>query len=352
MKESPFIRFLLKQICAMTLCVMLFALGYGAGSALALEIKPGDRITLNAERAIGVPLHEFAKSSLIDRAADGSQATVIKLSETQRWIKIRLEDGREAWIVDRYLDTSQPAASPQNPSPKMPNGPILLDLKGKSLLNALAKDYAPKRSLGYGRARDILYTQIDNQNGMLRTLYSGFEAPVDPNAEKPRQAALAQGINAEHVWPQSLGATGAAKSDLHHLFPARAEVNGDRSNFPFAEIPDRQSISWYLDDDELNEIPAPDEIDLYSEGKRGAFEPRESKKGDIARAIFYFKAIYPDQDPKNFFKPQQSTLCAWDQNDPVDAQEQERSHAIALTPQGNENPFVLDPSLSTRTFCK
>ncbi|MEL6319411.1 MAG: endonuclease [Cyanobacteria bacterium J06626_14] len=229
---------------------------------------------------------------------------------------------------------------------------IFPDETGRSLRDRLAMDYAPKRSLGYGKGRDILYGQVDNDNGILEGIYTGYQVQLNPTA-RPRMDAFAKGINAEHAWPQSKGAKGAAKSDLHHLFPSRIRVNGTRGNFPFADIPDNQTDRWFLGSDEIRDQPGAD-IDDYSEFDPGQFEPREIKKGDIARAMFYFYTMYEDQAnaaDSGYFNRQRDTLCEWHQLDPADEKEIARSHAIAQTAQGNENPFVLDPTLVDRAYC-
>ncbi len=247
--------------------------------------------------------------------------------------------------------TPIPSVPVTSPEPAVTPSTILSGISGEDLLKKLDSLYSPLASLGYGSARDLLYTKIDNQGGIVTDIYAGYSVPLNQNSNKPREEAARHKINAEHVWPQSLGAEGPAKSDLHNLFASREEINSDRSNFPFGDIPDNQTTSWYLDDEELSVKPSPQDIDKYSEFRRGFFEPREAKKGDIARIIFYFRTVYPELANANFFQIQKDTLCKWQANDPVDAGEVARSHAIAKTPQGNENPFVLDPTLSQRTYC-
>ncbi|MDZ7966786.1 MAG: endonuclease [Nostoc sp. DedSLP03] len=247
--------------------------------------------------------------------------------------------------------TPIPSVPVSSPEPPVTPGTILSGVTGDDLLEKLDSLYSPRASLGYGSARDLLYTKIDNQGGIITDIYAGYSVPLDPNSDKPREEAARHRINAEHVWPQSVGAEGPAKSDLHNLFASRIEINSDRANFPFGDIPDNQTTSWYLDDDELSFQPSPQDIDKYSEFKRGFFEPREAKKGDIARVIFYFRTVYPELANASFFEAQKNTLCKWQADDPIDAGEVARSHAIAKTPQGNENPFVLDSTLPQRTYC-
>ena len=231
---------------------------------------------------------------------------------------------------------------------------IFPTLSGAALQKNVADEYTPERIVDYNRGRDILYTIIDNKNGFVSGIYTGFSLEVDPNSNSPRQDAYqgGRGINAEHIYPRSKGAKGKAESDLHSLFPSRAAVNSARGNYPFAEINDSLTRKWFVDDKTLRTIPTED-IDDYSESINSLFEPRENKKGDVARAMFYFYTIYrfrADEEDPDFFPLQQETLCEWNAADPIDAQELERSHLVADV-QGNENPFVIDPTLADRAYC-
>ncbi|NET40351.1 MAG: hypothetical protein F6K19_51880 [Cyanothece sp. SIO1E1] len=166
-----------------------------------------------------------------------------------------------------------------------------------------------ENSLGYGKARDYMFSELDNDNGIVRGIYSGFARSVSSNSLTPRQDAFQneRGLNTEHSWPRSKGAQGVAGSDLHHLFPTRVKVNESRGSSPFAEIDDSQTRWWFIDSDRLNSIPRTN-IDDYSEATTAAFEPREQVKGDIARAQFYFYTIYRDRADASFFNQQQDTL--------------------------------------------
>jgi len=70
--------------------------------------------------------------------------------------------------------------------------------------------------------------------------------------------------------------------------------------------------------------------------------------------MFYFYTIHRDQansvDP-SYFDKQRKVLCQWNQLDPADNVEVERSHAIAKF-QGNDNPFVLDAMLAGQIYCR
>ena len=227
---------------------------------------------------------------------------------------------------------------------------IFPTLSGQELLDSLEAYYKPSTTLGYSAAREIMFTILDNHNDSVRCVYTGYTIYLNHNSNDPIQAAYTQGINTEHTWPQSLGATGNAKSDLHHLFPTRVDVNGARGSLPFAEIPDYQTDRWYRLNYMLTSIPS-QFIDEYSELKiNDSFEPREDHKGNVARAMFYFYTMYHSQASSNFFQIQKEVLRSWNNLDPVDAAELLRTTTIATYQEGKPNPFVLDTTLIGRAY--
>jgi hypothetical protein len=230
-------------------------------------------------------------------------------------------------------------------------------LTGQALLDQLVFDFKPSTVLGYDEARDTLYGRIYLTEGSVTCVYSGFSLSLPPGEDPSTFLFMngsADGINCEHTFPRSKGADiGNPKSDMHHLYPTRAGVNTARGNDPYAEIPDQQTIKWYRLDEELTTIP-PTMIEEYSERGNGSFEPREDHKGNVARAMFYFYTMYREQaddaDP-DFFDLQRETLCQWHYTDPVDSLEHARSLMIASYQDGLANPFVLDCTTATRSYC-
>jgi hypothetical protein len=237
------------------------------------------------------------------------------------------------------------------------NGQILFpELEGATLQQALKDAYRPAFKLGINDAKDTLYLVIERRQDSVSGAYSGFTVDL-PNGVDPSQWIFqnGNGINLEHVYPQSKGADEgqAGHSDMHHLFPTRVAVNSARASFPFHDIPDNQTTTWYKGGGSMQSIPALD-IDGYSESINGSFEPRESVKGNVARAVFYFYTIYREDadaaDP-DFFPAQREELCQWHLDDPVDDAELERSAAVAFYQDGKENPFVLDCTAALRAWC-
>lgn len=237
---------------------------------------------------------------------------------------------------------------------------LFADLSGDTLLDKIVEDYRPTNVLRYSTAKDVMYAEIYNVDDSVSCVYSGhtidLPSGIDPSVYLYTNGS-SDGINAEHTYPRSKGAAevyGNGYSDLHHLFPTRSAINTSRDNFPFGEIDDDKATSWFSDNKALSTIPS-DLIDNYSERINGMFEPREDHKGNVARAIFYFYTMYEedalDADP-DFFENQRATLCRWHIQDPADDLEIERTHKIAAYQDGLANPFVIDCSLSNRTYCQ
>lgn len=238
-------------------------------------------------------------------------------------------------------------------------GALYPGLTGEELLQAIRQDYTPAELLTESQAKDTLYARVFKVQDSVRCIYSGLARYLPPGADPSQwlygSGTEVQSINLEHAWPQSKGAGEGTPGnrDMHHLYPSRTQINSTRGNFPFLEIPDGVTKSWYYRDQTLSTIPA-NGISLYSESGSGAFEPREQVKGDIARAMFYFWTIYREDaeaaDPF-FFQAQQDVFCAWHVADPADPEEIDRTWRIAGYEGNVPNPFILDCTLAERLYC-
>ena len=225
-------------------------------------------------------------------------------------------------------------------------------LTRESLFNYLSTNYKTSTTLGYNQARDVMYSIIDlEDDNTLKGIYTNYTITIDPNQD-PRPQTNAQNMNCEHSWPQSMGAgSEPQKSDLHHLYPCRGNVNSSRGNKPYAEIDDNDTDKWWRFDYYETSIPS-QYIDEFSEvdNDNGKFEPREVVKGNIARGMFYFFTIYNDEADHNFFEEQKDFLNLWDKQDPVDDIELARTLSIATYQDDIVNPFVIDSTLVKRIW--
>lgn len=112
------------------------------------------------------------------------------------------------------------------------------------------------------------------------------------------------------------------EGDLHNLYPAIGEINGDRSNFMYSQ--------WTNSPE-----PMYGSCETVVDFKLKKVQPRKEIRGLIARVHFYMENQYgiklSNQDRKLFE--------AWDKMYPVTKEECERDSRIEKK-QGNRNPFV------------
>ena len=119
-------------------------------------------------------------------------------------------------------------------------------------------------------------------------------------------------------------------NDQHNLFPTHhLNANARRSNHPLGKV---QNISYQFLDGKLG-------TDITG---KTVYEPRDSHKGDAARALFYMATAYKDDFGNYFGLPanqDQELLKEWHLNDLPDNWERSRNDYIASI-QMNRNPFV------------
>ncbi len=191
-----------------------------------------------------------------------------------------------------------------------------------------------------------IYRQLDHPS----TIYCGCPVSIERNRfvldlktcgyQVRKQAKRAARVEIEHVMPawefghqlqcwQNGGrkqcATDARfavmEGDLHNLFPAVGEVNGDRSNFQFSQ--------W-------NATPYQyGKCEMVVDFKSRLAQPPERSRGVIARAYLYMADRYSIR-----LAPAQRRLYeAWDRTYAPDANECRRNVLITKQ-QGNDNPYV------------
>ncbi|MAU75502.1 MAG: hypothetical protein CL831_01370 [Crocinitomicaceae bacterium] len=194
-------------------------------------------------------------------------------------------------------------------------------------------------SLGYNEARRQMYGYIDNDGGQIECVYTGF-------TQSGGYVTYPNPINAEHLVPQSFfGSSEPMKSDIHILKPCHGSANSARGNKPYNEVSDGQA-QWYgtVNNTYTSQGSAPSNQEVWSESSGGDWEPREDRKGDVARAAFYFYTMYPGAAGSITDMGPMATLHQWHLNDPADANEISRNDKIE-SQQGNRNPYIDYPEL-------
>lgn len=207
-------------------------------------------------------------------------------------------------------------------------------LQGTPLVMALNGIVARHTDLGYDTARDHLFGDVadPDDDDVVEDIYTGerFKGVRD------RGTAFRHNLNTEHTWPQSLGAQGAARSDLHHLQSSDAGINGSRGSYAYGTVVGSPTFQFPAVDGKTR-------IGLDARGQT-VCEPRPGVRGDIARGLLYFYVVYGNRDSTSLrnFVNEVRTLVTWHKQDPVDAEERERNERVWQV-QGNRNPFIDNP---------
>jgi len=187
----------------------------------------------------------------------------------------------------------------------------------------------------YKEARSSFWRNLYPRDGL--TLY----------CRQAFQTSQRQGINVEHVFPMSWATRALScgkrkqcrvssdlfnfiEADMHNLYPARSDVNQDRSSYRFGEISgERRAYGQQCDF----------EIDTRAR----VAEPAAEVRGEVARAMFYMAYQYQEHGLE-IFKKQSQMLAKWHASDPPNAAEKRRNDIIEKL-QGNRNPFIDTPEL-------
>ena len=125
---------------------------------------------------------------------------------------------------------------------------------------------------------------------------------------------------------------------MHALRPCKDNVNSSRGNKPFGENSDSQTDTWFWMNQSQSSIPTSN-INEYSESETAYFEPREDRKGDIARTMFYFYTMYSEVADDDFFEGQKEVLKIWHELVSADEEEIIRTWQIADYQENKPPPY-------------
>lgn len=230
-----------------------------------------------------------------------------------------------------------------------------ISTSNSNFLSSLSALIYPHQSVFYGNYDETmikLFTARDTTNGqkVVTCVYSSenyvYTEPFDWSYMSREHSYC-------HQWMPTNPADGSGNApnnverpeynDQHHLFPTNQnDVNAVRSNFPMGEVTSITNV--YLNS-------------KYGQNSQGqtVFEPRNSHKGDWARAIMYMCTAYNGQNnafgvSQNWklknpisttisYGQDQNILKKWHFQDLPDAWEISRNDFIDSL-QGNRNPFI------------
>lgn len=161
-----------------------------------------------------------------------------------------------------------------------------------------------------------------------------------------------QEINAweiERLWPlESNTSSLAAFSDVHHLRPIDVKVLKEKKAANYGMCNTVSPISACT-------TPATDNTGLDTAQDDKVWQPPQSKRGEIARALLYMDLRYNEltlQDcaPSNGTLGYLSQLLQWHIEYPPNEDEKTRNDRACSRWQGNRNPFVDFPELAETIF--
>lgn len=166
--------------------------------------------------------------------------------------------------------------------------------------------------------------------------------------------------NREHVWCQSLSnglwGTSGGGSDMHHIRPSEARLNGTRGNNKYGKVSNGTPA--------YSKTTSNANSELGGYVGDGTFEPLDNVKGDVARIVMYVYTHYNNaanvggtiesaqtHGTLNFTNVMTASneaaakkmLLEWNALDPVDEIERYRNEKVYEI-QGNRNPFIDNSS--------
>jgi hypothetical protein len=273
----------------------------------------------------------------------GTQAGVE--AGTQAGIEAGTQAGIEAGI-EAGVEAGTESGTQAGTTPTLGCDPAWEGLEDQALLDELyaytSSAYRPlpvELDLGgnpnrYTTARRAMFVDVERRDGGVYLLYTNTLYTLAEGDEPPHSV-----INCEHTWPRSKlvdddeqpAVYEHQQSDLHHLYPTRADANSARGSLGYGEVTRAPDLSY-----------SPSSLGL-DQGGRPVFEPHDGVKGDLARTYFYMSTRWRmELNPR-----EEEVMRLWHEQDPVDAWELERDTRVARL-QGNHNPFVHCPSLVER----
>jgi endonuclease I len=240
-----------------------------------------------------------------------------KLTKLKNMNIVEESDGNAPELMFSHQGGNSTAVSRANKTKRVNFYNSCKGLRNGDLLQQLRAECAKHKSYDYSTARELVILGIDNHGGDVECVYTGKVWHV--GTEKMPDSSQ---VNIEHTWPQSKGAKGVAKTDMHHLYPTDSKANSIRSSHPFGYVKD----------------PNPKFNQGGSKCNGEVFEVRRQHRGNVARSMFYFATVYNQK----IDAAQEKTLRQWHKDDPVDANELARNDKVEAL-QNNRNPYIDHP---------
>jgi endonuclease I len=227
---------------------------------------------------------------------------------------------------------------------------------GADLKTSLYNIIKNHTSLSYGDLWIAFRTTDAKSNGKVWDMYSNTNYTFGSDQQGGGgYTGEGQMYNREHSFPKSWfgGEVPPMYTDLFHLYPADAYMNGIRSNYPYGNVGNARYTS-------TNGSKLGNSTTSSFNESAYVFEPASEYKGDFARTYFYMATCYENRiagwrgnnaatrdilDGNSYpaFKSWYvDMLIEWHKADPVSEKEINRNNAVYQI-QGNRNPYIDHP---------
>jgi len=239
---------------------------------------------------------------------------------------------------ENYLQNSPLSGYVDTPPNMIGNFYDGINSNSSGFLEQLQDRIRPHTSFPYASYTNVMINSFEAQDTtggqkVVYCVYSGYAHVYNepfgwigsPGGTLSREHTFA------HSWyPTYPSNTGIEYSDFYNLFPTHQNnANNRRSNHPLGIV---QNITYQFMDGKLG----------TDANGNTVYEPKNSHKGDAARAMFYMVTRYHNWNGNQWYLPAQQSqdiLKMWHFTDPPDAWEIARNDYIHSR-QGNRNPFV------------
>lgn len=223
---------------------------------------------------------------------------------------------------------------------------------GAELLKALEGIVGEHTNVGYNGLWNLYKKSDVTADGYIWDMYS--TAKFTPGKQQcGSYSSVGDCYNREHSMPKSWFSDASPMvSDAFHIVPTDGKVNGQRSNYPYGECANGNSVASNGNVRALGKLGR----STFPGYTGTVFEPDDQYKGDFARNYFYMAAAYnsrigswhSDMLAGNSYPAFTSwainLLLKWSRQDPVSQKEIDRNNAVYAA-QHNRNPFIDHPEL-------
>lgn len=224
-----------------------------------------------------------------------------------------------------YPSSSTPVTSSSTPAPLDPYYKDCEGLSGSSLEAKLKSINQPKNP-SYDWYRYEEADEAEDDPTSILSLYTRHNIKKSNHCGNYSWTTW----NREHIWTQTKYP--ASKTDNHNIFACEGQINGYRSDKPFAE--GGQTVVVF---DHTTGCKQTD----------STFEPCDEAKGEVARSVMYGTVMYSYTMTLEI----ESVYLAlkWHLEHPITTRETTRNEVVYGN-QGNRNPFVDHPEFACRIW--